>query len=291
VVVGPSWGRIRALVDYRGQRIKEAGPGTPVQLLGLSEVPPAGERVELVKKPGQAKALVEERRREALQRRRVARPLMTFEDLLEAAEKKKLAVVLKAESTGALDAARLELGTIETEGVELDVLHAGVGPINESDVLLVATAEDAQPLVVGFGVKVDGKARRAAEERGIPVRTYDIIYDLTQDIERAMRRLLGPEYEEIKVGEAEVLKTFDIDGVGRVAGCIVRSGKVVRGARVKVLRMGEEVFTGEIGSLKRFAQDVREVQAGRECGIRIRDFDQIQVGDLIEIYTLREVEG
>jgi translation initiation factor IF-2 len=175
--------------------------------------------------------------------------------------------------------------------VELDVLHAGVGPINESDVLLVATAEDAQPLVVGFGVKVDGKARRAAEERGIPVRTYDIIYDLTQDIERAMRRLLGPEYEEIKVGEAEVLKTFDIDGVGRVAGCIVRSGKVVRGARVKVLRMGEEVFTGEIGSLKRFAQDVREVQAGRECGIRIRDFDQIQVGDLIEIYTLREVEG
>ena len=289
IVVGTTWGRIRALVDHQGKRIKEAGPGTPVQILGLGDVPPAGERVELVKKPNQAKALVEERRRKALEARRVARPLMTFEDLLEAAEKKKLAVVLKAESVGALDAARLELGTIETEGVELDVLHAGVGPITESDVLLAASVEDAQPLVAGFGVKVDSKARRAAEERGIPVRTYDIIYDLTQDIERAMRRLLGPEFVETKVGEAEVLKTFDIDGVGRVAGCVVRSGKVVRGARVKVLRMGEEVFAGEIGSLKRFAQDVREVQAGRECGIRIRDYDDVQVGDVLEIYTLEEV--
>ncbi len=291
VVVGTTWGRIRALYDHQGKRLKEAGPGTPVQILGLEDVPPAGERVELVKKPNQAKALVEERRRAALEQRRVARPLMTFEDLLQAAERKKLAVVLKAESVGALDAARLELGTIEAEGVDLDVLHAGVGPITESDVLLAASVEDAQPLVVGFGVKVDSKARRAADERGIPVRTYDIIYDLTQDIERAMRRLLGPEYVEVKVGEAEVLKTFDIDGVGRVAGCVVRSGKVVRGARVKVLRLGEEVFVGEIGSLKRFARDVREVQAGRECGIRIRDYDDVQVGDVLEIYTLEEVQA
>ncbi|HHE47779.1 MAG TPA: translation initiation factor IF-2 [Candidatus Acetothermia bacterium] len=291
VVVGTTWGRIRALHDHQGKRLKEAGPGTPVQILGLEDVPPAGERVELVKKPNQAKALVEERRRAALEQRRVARPLMTFEDLLQAAERKKLVVVLKAESVGALDAARLELGTIEAEGVDLDVLHAGVGPITESDVLLAASVEDAQPLVVGFGVKVDSKARRAADERGIPVRTYDIIYDLTQDIERAMRRLLGPEYVEVKVGEAEVLKTFDIDGVGRVAGCVVRSGKVVRGARVKVLRLGEEVFAGEIGSLKRFARDVREVQAGRECGIRIRDHDDVQVGDVLEIYTLEEVQA
>jgi len=291
VVVGTTWGRIRALHDHQGKRLKEAGPGTPVQILGLEDVPPAGERMELVKKPNQAKALVEERRRAALEQRRVARPLMTFEDLLQAAERKKLVVVLKAESVGALDAARLELGTVEAEGVDLDVLHAGVGPITESDVLLAASVEDAQPLVVGFGVKVDSKARRAADERGIPVRTYDIIYDLTQDIERAMRRLLGPEYVEVKVGEAEVLKTFDIDGVGRVAGCVVRSGKVVRGARVKVLRLGEEVFAGEIGSLKRFARDVREVQAGRECGIRIRDHDDVQVGDVLEIYTLEEVQA
>lgn len=290
VVVGTTWGRIRALVDHQGRRIKEAGPGTPVQLLGLEDVPPAGERLQLVKKPGQAKAMVEERRREALDARRVARPLMTFEDLLEAAEKKRLAVVLKAESVGALDAARLELGTIETEGVDLEVLHAGVGPITESDVLLVASVQEAQPLVVGFGVKVDPKARRAADERGIPVRTYDIIYDLTEDIQRAMRRLLGPEFVEVKVGEAEVLKTFDIDGVGRVAGCVVRSGRVIRGARVKVLRLGEEVFAGEIGSLKRFAQDVREVQSGRECGIRIRDWDDVQVGDVLEVYTLEEIQ-
>jgi translation initiation factor IF-2 len=289
IVVGSTWGRIRALLDYQGRRIKEAGPGTPVQILGLSDVPPAGERLERVDKPNRAKALVEERQRTALEARRVARPLMTFEDLLEAAQKKRLAVVLKAESTGALDAARLELGTLETEGVELEVLHAGVGPITESDILLAASVEGAQPLVVGFGVKVDSKARRAADDRRIPVRTYDIIYDLTQDIERAMRRLLGPEYVETKVGEAEVLKTFDIEGVGRVAGCIVKSGRVVRGARVRVLRAGEAVFAGEIGSLKRFARDVKEVQAGRECGIRIRDYDDVQVGDILEIYTLEEV--
>ncbi|MGC9529371.1 MAG: translation initiation factor IF-2 [Candidatus Bipolaricaulaceae bacterium] len=289
VVAGGTWGRVRAIYDHQGRQVKTAEPGMPALILGLSDVPPAGEPLRRVASPGQAKSMVTVRQEEALEERRTARPLMTFEDLLKSTETEKLAVVLKAQSAGALDAARLELGTVETEGVELEVLHAGVGPITESDILLASAVEDAQPLIVGFGVKVDGKARRAAEERGIPVRTYDIIYDLTEDIQRSMRRLLGPELVEVKVGEAEVLKTFDIDGVGRVAGCAIRSGRVVRNARVKVLRAGEEVFTGELVSLKRFARDVKEVQSGRECGIRVRDFDGVQVGDLLEIYTQQEV--
>jgi translation initiation factor IF-2 len=285
VVVGDTFGRIRALLDHQGRQIKEAGPGTPVQIVGLSHVPPAGEVVERVEK-SQAKALVEERRRE-LGARRTARPLATFEGLL--AEKKRLAMVLKAESIGALDAARLELGTIEVEGAEIEVLHAGVGSISESDVLLASSVEGPQPLVVGFGVKVDPRAARVAEERGVPVRIYNIIYDLTQDIKAATQRLLGPQLVPVKVGEAEVLRVFQIDGVGKVAGCVVRSGRVVRGAQVRVLRGDEEVFTGEIASLRRFAQDVGEVGAGRECGVRIRDFDLVQAGDVLWIYTLEEV--
>jgi translation initiation factor IF-2 len=285
VVVGDAFGRIRALLDHQGRQIKEAGPGTPVQIVGLSHVPPAGEVVERVEK-SQAKALVEERRRE-LGARRTARPLATFEGLL--AEKKRLAMVLKAESIGALDAARLELGTIEVEGAEIEVLHAGVGSISESDVLLASSVEGPQPLVVGFGVKVDPRAARVAEERGVPVRIYNIIYDLTQDIKAATQRLLGPQLVPVKVGEAEVLRVFQIDGVGKVAGCVVRSGRVVRGAQVRVLRGDEEVFTGEIASLRRFAQDVGEVGAGRECGVRIRDFDLVQAGDVLWIYTLEEV--
>jgi translation initiation factor IF-2 len=164
-----------------------------------------------------------------------------------------------------------------------------VGSISESDVLLASSVEGPQPLVVGFGVKVDPRAARVAEERGVPVRIYNIIYDLTQDIKAATQRLLGPQLVPVKVGEAEVLRVFQIDGVGKVAGCVVRSGRVVRGAQVRVLRGDEEVFTGEIASLRRFAQDVGEVGAGRECGVRIRDFDLVQAGDVLWIYTLEEV--
>ncbi len=288
VVVGTTWGRIRALLDHQGRQVKEATPGMPVQVLGLNDVPQPGERVERVKSPREAEAIVAERR-EA--QKKPARPrFKSFEELLAEKEKKKLKLVLKAASVGALEAARLELGAIELENVEIDLLHAGVGPITESDVLLAAAAEEGEPLVVGFGVRVEPRAARLAEQRGIPVRTYEIIYDLIQEIERAGKRLLGPQYVETKVGEAEVKRTFKIPGVGVVAGCVVREGKVIRGGKVKVLRDGQEIFTGEIASLKRFAEDVREVQQGRECGIRIRDFDGVKPGDVLEVYEVKEVQ-
>ncbi len=289
IVVGATWGRIRALHDHRGGRIPAAGPGTPAVVLGLSGVPVAGEKVERVEGPNEARRIAEERSRATVDERRAARPPRTFEELIQVAQTKQLVVVLKAASVGALEAARHELGNLKADGVELEILHAGVGPITETDVLLASAEQDMQPLIVGFAVKVDGKAARLAEQRNVPVRTYDIIYDLAQDVGRALRRLLGPELRETKIGEAEVLKTFDIDGVGRVAGCSVRSGRVVRSGKVKVYRDGEGVFAGEIASLKRFTDDVREVLAGRECGIRIRDWNDVQPGDTIEIYTVEEI--
>lgn len=289
LLVGPTWGRVRALLDHQGERVATASPGMPVLVLGLSDVPQAGERVERIENANDARRIAEERARSVADKRRVARPPMTFEELIQAAQAKKLVVVLKAASTGALDAAKHELGTLKTDGVELEILHVGVGPVTESDVLLASAEQDMQPLIVGFAVRVDGKAQRLAEQRSVPVRTYDIIYDLTQDVGRALRRLLGPELRETKVGEVEVLQTFDIDGVGRIAGCSVRSGRVVRGARVKAFRNGEETFSGEIASLKRFTDDVREVQAGRECGIRVRDWNDVLPGDTFEIYTVEEI--
>lgn len=289
IVVGSTWGRVRALLDYRGNRVGVAMPGMPVQILGLAGVPPAGERVERIEDPNKARRITAERGRASADERRAVRAPKTFEELVRVGQTKKLTVVLKAASTGALDAAKHELGTLKADGVDLQLLHAGVGPVTESDVLLASVEEEGQPLVVGFAVRVEGKAMRLAEQRNVPVRTYDIIYDLAQDVGRALRRLVGPEYREVKVGEAEVLKTFDIDGVGRIAGCLIRSGRVLRTARVKVLRDGDEVFTGEIASLKRFTDDVREVQVGRECGIRIRDWNDVRPGDVLDIYTVEEV--
>lgn len=288
VVAGTAWGRIRALLDHQGKRIPAAGPGTPVQILGLSEVPPAGEKLERVASPKEAEELVEKRREEEREKK-LSRARPSLEELLSEAQTKKLALVIKAQTMGALEAVRLELSTIQAEGVELEVLHAGVGQITESDVLLAAAETQGQPLILGFGVKVDPKAQKLAEQKGIPIRTYEIIYDLTLDVERALKRLLGPEVREVKVGEAEVLKVFNISGVGKVAGCAVRSGRVVRGGKARVIRRGQEVFVGEISSLKRFAEDVKEVREGYECGLRVKDFDDVREGDVIEVYVLEEV--
>jgi translation initiation factor IF-2 len=289
VVAGTAWGRIRALLDHQGKRVPEAGPGTPVQILGLSEVPPPGEKLERMPSPKEAEALVESRREAERAKKMAARPRATLEEIFAGAQTKKLVLVIKAQTVGALEAVRLELGAIQAEGVTLEILHAGVGQITESDVLLAAAETQGQPLLLGFGVKVDPKAEKLAEQKGIPIRTYEIIYDLTLDVERALKRLLGPETREVKVGEAEVLKVFHIPGVGKVAGCAVRSGRVVRGAKVRVLRKNREVFVSEISSLKRFAEDVKEVREGYECGLRVRDFEDVREGDVLEVYVFEEV--
>ncbi len=286
-VAGPTYGRIKALFDETGKRVSEAPPGKAVTILGFNCVPEVGTRIRVVKNQGVAKQAVAEQE-EQCRPDQVRRP-MTFDELFEAAEEKEtLHLVLKAASTGALEAAKRELESLDIEGIDLQFLHSGVGTISESDVLLAASVE-AEAFVVGFGVKADNKANRMADEQGISVLTYDIIYDLVNEIERSLKRRLGPEYVEKKIGEAEVRDLFKVP-TGVVAGCYVAEGKVTRRAKVRVIRESQDVFVGDIASLRRFDDDVREVLAGRECGIRVKDFDDVQVGDRLLIFELEEIE-
>jgi translation initiation factor IF-2 len=287
VVAGSTYGRVKALIDENGKRVPEAGPGKAVEILGLEEVAPVGTALEVKKDANEAKEAAAARRGAQAAPRRV-RPELDVEDLFRvAAEEVKLSVVLKAASTGALEAARREIDGIHVESVQLDVLHAGVGTISESDVLLASTIGGTS-LVVGFGVKVDPKASKLADAEGVIVLPYDIIYDLIDELGRALKRMVAPEYAEQKLGEAEVRQVFKIPH-GMVAGCYVTQGKITRSARLHVMRGDREVFTGEIASLRRFENDAREVQADRECGIRVKDFDQVEVGDRLVFFTMEEV--
>ena len=287
VVAGSTYGRVKALIDENGKRVPEAGPGKAVEILGLEEVAQVGTALEVKKDANEAKEAAAARRGAQAAPRRV-RPELDVEDLFRvAAEEVKLSVVLKAASTGALEAARREIDGIHVESVQLDVLHAGVGTISESDVLLASTIGGTS-LVVGFGVKVDPKASKLADAEGVIVLPYDIIYDLIDELGRALKRMVAPEYAEQKLGEAEVRQVFKIPH-GMVAGCYVTQGKITRSARLHVMRGDREVFTGEIASLRRFENDAREVQADRECGIRVKDFDQVEVGDRLVFFTMEEV--
>jgi len=287
LVAGAAHGRVKALLDETGRRVAEAKPGESAEILGFDDIPSVGAR--LVVAEDQTAARRAAAAAEEAEKPKKARRVMTFDELLEQAEEKvRLQLILKAASSGALEAARRELETIRIEGVELSILHAGVGAISESDVLLAMSVQD-EAVVVGFGVRADGKAARAAEDNGILVLSYDIIYELVDEIERALKRKLAPEFEEVVSGKAEVRDVFKTPN-GKVAGCYVSEGKVTRKSRVRVLRNEKELFVGEIASLRRFQEDVREVLMDRECGIRIKDFDDVQVGDQLVLFDLKEVE-
>jgi len=288
VVAGSTWGRVRAMTDDTGARVPEAGPGKAVEILGLQDVPHVGTMIEVKKSQNDAKeAAAKQMEEEAVPRR--SRAKMSVEDLfLEAMEADKLRLILKASSTGALEAAKREIEGIGVEDIKVEFLHTGVGPISEGDVLLASSIAEAC-IVVGFGVSADGKTSKLAERDGVIILTYDIIYDLLAEIEHALKSMLAPEYEEVRMGEAEIREVFKIpDGV--VAGCYVTDGKIERKAKVRVLREDKELFVGEILSLQRFTESVREVQNGRECGIRIKDFNDVQPGDRLSVFTLKEIE-
>ncbi|MBN1859300.1 translation initiation factor IF-2 [Candidatus Bipolaricaulota bacterium] len=288
IVAGATYGRIKAMNDEMRNRLTEVLPGEAAEIIGLQDVPEVGTAIEAVDKQADAKRLSQKNRLDVMKPRR-AQPQLTLEDLFgENVEEAKLVLVLKAASTGALEAARREVEAIGVEGVEVSFIHAGVGSITESDILLAATVPE-NCLVVGFGVRADANAARLADRQGVTVQTYDIIYELLDEIERSIKRLLAPVYEEIRVGEAEVRELFKVP-TGVVAGCQVVEGKAMRSAHVRVLRGKDDLFTGEVASLRRFEDDVREVQVGRDCGIRIKDFDDVAVGDHIVFFTLEEVD-
>ncbi len=288
VVVGTAYGRVRAMENERGQRVEEAGPSTPAQVIGLSEVPGAGAALNAVDSERVAREVAEHRAGQEKARPVQAQRRMSLEDLFargEDAGPKELRIVLKADVHGSLEAVRDALTKQSTDEVKVHVILAGVGGISESDVML-AKASDA--IVVGFHVRPDSAARRAAEGQGVDIRSYQIIYEATDEIRRAMAGLLPPKREEKILGRAEVRKTFSVPRIGTVAGSYVTEGLVRRNARARLLRDGVQIWEGTFASLKRFKDDVREVQTGYECGIGLEGYNDVKIGDVIEPYEIEE---
>ncbi|CAN5807623.1 hypothetical protein BH20GEM1_BH20GEM1_16640 [soil metagenome] len=284
-------GRVRALLDERGNTVQEAGPSQPVRVLGFSGVPEAGDSFAVLEDEKEVRDIAQ--RRQRLQReqgfRRTKEPT-TLEELyaqVQAGEIERLNVILKGDVGGSVEALADELTKLSTEEVKVDVIHRGVGAITENDVLLAAAST---AIVIGFHVRPDARARAAAEREGVDIRMYRVIYEVVDDVRLAMEGLLAPEEREVVLGAAEVRETFKIPKVGTIAGCFVSDGLIPRTARVRVVRDGVEVYEGVIGSLKRFKEDVREVREGYECGINVEGFNDVKVGDVIEAYKIEEVQ-
>jgi translation initiation factor IF-2 len=292
VVAGDAWGKVKALHDYRGERIKEAGPGTPVEILGFDKPPSAGEHARVVENDRQARHFAQLRgqRLRAEQLARRGKGGVSLEDLfsqIEAGAVQELNIVVKADVQGSIEAVTGELGKIRHPEVGVNVIHTGIGAISESDVIL-ASASNA--IVVGFNVRPNADARALAEREGVDIRTYRVIYQLTEDIQQALVGMLSPERVEETIGEAEVRQVFRASRVGTIAGCYVTEGTVRRNAQVRVVREGTVIYETTIASLKRFKDDVREVQAGFECGILLENFNDLKEGDVLEFYETREIE-
>jgi translation initiation factor IF-2 len=291
LVIGAISGRVRAMQDHRGEGVREAPPAMPVQVMGLSDVPKAGDLFRVVESEREARVLAEqqaERQRLAQSRPAQARPL-TLDDVferLQAGEAMELNLILKADVDGSLEPIVNSLERLGTGEHRVDILHQGIGRVSESDVML-ASASDA--IVIGFHVDVDEAARRVAEIEGVDIRLYNIIYKLIEDVDKALKGMLQPVYEKVVIGHAEVRAVFSIRRRGNIAGCFMTDGEVARNAWVRVLRNGEELFDGQLDSLKRFQEDVSEVRAGFECGIGIAGFDDFEEGDVLEFYREERV--
>ena len=293
IVAGAAWGRVRAMIDDKGEQVKTAGPSTPVQVLGLQSVPNAGDEFRSSDTEKTAKTVAEAReQRQRLKNQRgdarVQRGVK-LEDIfsqIQSGEVATLNLVIKADVQGSLEAVTESLRRLEREEVKLAFVHRGVGGITENDISLAATTNAT---LIGFNVRPDRKAREMAESEGVEIRTYEIIYKLLEDIERAMVGMLAPEFEEVITGEAEVREIFRVPRVGAIAGCLVRTGTITRGSKVRFLRDGSIIWKGSIQSLKRFKEDAREVREGFECGIGLSDFQDLRPGDLIETFDEREI--
>jgi len=293
IVAGDAAGKVRALYDYRGEKVREARPGEPVEILGFDRPPPAGEFARVVEHERQAKDLAE-KRAERLRREQLAQRSktsgVTLETLFEQMQSggvQDLNVVLKGDVQGSIEALMSELGKIQHPEVRVNVIHTGVGGITENDIYL-ASASTA--LVVGFNVRPSAEARQLAEREGVDIRTYRVIYKLTEDIEQALVGMLSPVTTEEVLGEAEVRALFKVSRLGTIAGCMVTNGLVRRGASVRVVRDGTVIHETSIAQLKRFKEDAREVAEGFECGILLDGFNDVKEGDVLEAFETREVE-
>ncbi|MEM9041008.1 MAG: translation initiation factor IF-2 [Actinomycetota bacterium] len=294
IVAGGTWGRVRAMINDKGEQVKTAGPSTPVQVMGLSGVPEAGDEFRVAPDEKVART-VGEAREERLKAKHLREDSRVktgtkLEDIfaqIQTGEKASLNLLVKADVQGSLEAVTGSLRQLDRDEVELSFVSRAVGGITENDITL---AEATNSTIIGFNVRPDGKARKAAEKAGVEIRTYEIIYQLLEDIEQAMVGMLDPEFEEVVTGEAEVREIFRVPRIGAIAGCYVTSGVITRGSGVRFLRDGSIIWKGSISSLKRFKDDVREVREGFECGIGLDDFQDLKPGDVIETYEDVEIE-
>lgn len=289
VVVGTACGRVRALLSDSGEKIQKAEPSTPVEILGLTEVPQAGDRFEVVKNEKEMKAIVEKRREKERDKRLEAMlPAHIRREAVAGDEDiPQLNLIIKANTHGSAEAVSQAIAQVESKEIKTKIIHVGVGDISEADVML-ASASGA--LILGFTVKADNNASAAADREGVSIKTYDIIYQILEDIENTMLSLLQPEIKEVELGKAEIRQVFTIGKTTKIAGCYVTEGKIVRSKAARLIRDGKEIFKGAIDQLKRFKDDVKEVAQGFECGISFAKWNDIQEGDIIEVSTTEEVE-
>ena len=290
IVVGNTFGRVRAMVNDKGRRVKDAGPSTPVEITGLNDVPQAGDRFVVFDDEKTARHVGEARAQQALVAQRGEKVRVSLDNLFEQlkqGEMKDLNVVLKSDVQGSAEALAASLNKIDVEGVNIKIIHNGTGAINESDITLAAASN---AIVIGFNVRPDANAKRAAEAEKVDVRLHRIIYKVIEEMEAAMKGMLDPEFVEKIIGQAEVRQTFKVSKVGTIAGSYVTDGKITRDSGVRVIRNGVVIFEGEIDALKRFKDDVKEVAQGYECGITIKNFNDIKEEDIIEAFVMEEVE-
>ncbi|WP_368916790.1 translation initiation factor IF-2 [Staphylococcus haemolyticus] len=290
IVVGNTYGRIRAMVNDLGQRIKSAGPSTPVEITGINDVPLAGDRFVIFKDEKQARRIGEARHEASVIQQRQESKNVSLDNLFEQmkqGEMKDLNVIIKGDVQGSVEALAASLMKIDVEGVNVRIIHTAVGAINESDVTL---ANASNGIIIGFNVRPDAGAKRAAEAENVDMRLHRVIYNVIEEIESAMKGLLDPEFEEQVIGQAEVRQTFKVSKVGTIAGSYVTEGKITRNAGVRIIRDGIVLFEGELDTLKRFKDDAKEVAQGYECGITIEKFNDIKEGDIIEAFEMVEIE-
>ena len=279
------------MTNDMGSEIKQAKPSTPVEIIGLNEVPEAGDMFKVFDSEKEARAVAEKRKQAKIDQERKQTSAMSLDDLanqIEIGEIQEIPVIIKADVQGSAEAVKSSLEKIEVDSVKINVIRSVAGAISESDVML---ASASKALIIGFNVRPDANVRKKAEEEGVSIRLHNIIYKAVEEMELAMKGMLAPVYEEVIIGQLEVRQTFKVSKVGTIAGCMVTDGKVTKDSKVRLIRDGIVVYDGKIGSLKRFQNDAKEVTSGFECGVTIENYNDIKEGDILEIYQDQIVEA
>ena len=289
IIAGKEWGRVRAMFNENGKKIFEAGPATPVEVLGLQGTPAAGDDFIVVADETQAKQVTNYRickERDAKIVKSAKSAMEQMLDKIKSGESKHLPIIIKADVQGSIEALEGTLNKLSTDEVDVQILHSAVGPISESDISL---AKASNALIIGFNVRAIPQARDVARRDGVEIKYYSIIYDVADDVKKGLEGMLSPELKEKLLGYAEIREVYNITGVGKVAGCMVTEGLVRRGAKVRLLRDNVVIHDGSLGQLKRFKEDVKEVREGYECGMSFENYNDIQKGDFIECYEIEEI--